>query len=162
MWCSTLAEEGGGGLRSNDLYAVTFTDSDLAKYVRSVRERVIDNPMLNLELLSDLGIVIASIGIVRGYPVLRLLGDLLIDLPEKVRPIFSLKYTLVGTIGEVQALAEDISRDTITSITKSLNLLEKMIEKGRIDETILVDVIGTLYELVNVKIPSIVVWAEEE
>ncbi len=150
------------GRKQNTSIALHITNNELSRMVRRIRSKFLDNPQINLDLLSDLGIVIASIGIVKDYPALRLLGDLFLDLPDKVRPLFSLRYSLIGTIGEVQALAEDVTREVTERITNSLEEIELMMEKDSLDEHRLLKIIGTIYDLVNVKIPSLVAITEEE
>lgn len=134
---------------------LTVTPGEVAGFIRRAVREFRENPLLNLSSLAYAGMVIASIGFVKNQDSLKLLGDLVSDAPDKLRNLISLRYSVLGTLGEVQAVLSDVTDEAIRSITRILLQVADMFEKDSLDEKQLLHVIGELYELLAVKIPSI-------
>jgi len=134
---------------------LTVTPGEVADFIRRAVREFRDNPLLNLSSLAYAGMVIASIGFVKNHDALKLLGDLVSDAPDKLRNLISLRYSVLGTLGEVQAILSDVTDDAIRRITRILLEVADMFEKGSLNDSRLLHVIGELYELLAVKLPSV-------
>ncbi|MET1102178.1 MAG: hypothetical protein ABWW69_06875 [Pyrodictiaceae archaeon] len=144
--------------------SLSITSNEIADYLHKASKKIMEDPLSNIDVLSDVGIVLTSIGIIRDFPSLKLLGDLFMDLPDKLRSLLSLKYSLVGTLGDIQSMVSKIVDESLTVITKVLNELEDMFRRNEVASDLLLGALGSIYELATVKLPSIstVTTVEEE
>lgn len=138
-----------------------ITCNDVANFIRIVVKRFRENPLVNLQELSHLGMVLSSIGFIKDNNALKLLGDLVSDIPDKLRNLITLKYTLVGTVGEVQTTISQLTLDAINSIVEALNDLANCFEECNLSSEALLEIIGRIYELIVIRLPEIVVTSEQ-
>ena len=136
----------------NTNYAIS--PSELATFIRKKLQEFTQSPLLNINALTHVGMVLTAVGLVKGNNTLKILGDLLTEAPDRLRPLISLKYTLVGTIGELQATLNRVAEAALRELASILNNVANVIEKGEGKEK-LADLAGQLYDLLVVRLPSV-------
>ncbi len=139
-----------------------LSGDEVASFLRRIAREFKSNPLVNLNNLTYAGMVLASIGFVKGNNALKLLGDLLSDAPDKLRNLLSLRYTLMGTLGEVQSVVSRMTDEAINAIVEYLEQLASMFESEGINNDKLLNIIGALYDLIVIKLPTVTVAPEGE
>lgn len=142
-----------------------ITPEFVADFINSKVRELVENPILNINSLAQLGMVMSALGFLLDNNVLKILGDLLSEAPDKVRPLLSVRYALVGTIGELQAALNRAADEVFRELVGILRDLEKALRSGGWGSSQLAEIAGRLYNLLVVKIPPVsvsTVYGEEE
>jgi len=105
--------------------------------------------------------VIASIGFIKNIDVLKLLGDLISDAPDKLRSLITLHYSVLGTLGDIQAMIETVTKEAVERVATLLEELADIFDAGRLDENKIMQILGEFYDLLVVRLPSISINVEQ-
>ncbi len=140
---------------------LNITGEEIANFIEQGIKEFNKNPLINLNILSHLGMVMTSIGMLKSSTTLKLIGDLLTEAPDRLRPLISLRYSLVGTIGEFQTMISTLAENIIKELTSTILELATMIKRGEASETNLVAIVGKLYDLLVIKTPLVTLDTEE-
>ncbi len=146
---------------ANDTYSVS--SSEIAAFIEKKLKEFKTNPLINMNSLTYIGMVLTALGFIKNDNTLKILGDLLTDAPDKIRPLLSVRYTLVGTIGELQTALNKIAEQAFTELVEIVEDIAKAITSSSRDR--LVELVGRLYDLLVVKLPAISItpgYPEEE
>jgi len=134
---------------------------EIAAFIRRTAQAFKANPLLNLSELAYAGMVIASIGFIKNIDALKLLGDLISDAPDKLRSLITLHYSVLGTLGDIQAMIETVTKEAIERVATLLEELADIFDTGKLDENRIMQILGKFYDLLVVKLPSISINVEQ-
>ena len=81
------------------------------------------NPDLCLEYLFNAAVILRAVGLAKNVPSLRLLGDYVITMPSRFRPLLAYRYQLLGAAG---GLEEKVGKPIESALNELLNILEKV------------------------------------
>ncbi|HIC99236.1 MAG TPA: hypothetical protein EYP08_06285 [Pyrodictiaceae archaeon] len=124
---------------------------EIAAFIRRTAQAFKANPLLNLSELAYAGMVIASIGFIKNIDALKLLGDLISDAPDKLRSLITLHYSVLGTLGDIQAMIETVTKEAIERDATLLEELADIFDTGKLDENKIIQILGKFYDLLVVK-----------
>ncbi len=128
---------------------------EVGNFIRVMVDELRANPLLNIDNLAYVGMVVSAIGHVKRDNVLKILGDLLSEAPDKLRPILSLRYTLVGTIGELQVALNKLAEEAFNELLSILEEVADALSSDRPARERLADLAGKLYDLLVIRLPAV-------
>ncbi len=128
---------------------------EVGNFIRVMVDELRANPLLNIDNLAYVGMVVSAIGHVKRDNVLKILGDLLSEAPDKLRPILSLRYTLVGTIGELQVTLNKLAEEAFNELLSILEEVADALSSDRPARERLADLAGKLYDLLVIRLPAV-------
>ncbi len=132
---------------------------EVASFIEAKLKEFQRNPLLNLNTLTHIGMVLTALGLVKNDNTLKMLGDLLTEAPDRLRPLISLRYTLVGTIGELQATLNKLAEDALKELTMIVHRVAEAIAREEKTREELAELTGLLYDLLVVRLPSVSIAA---
>jgi len=83
---------------------VIIKGNEISKSLREIVSIVRKNPYFSIESLYNAAAIIMTIGLCKNIPTLKVIGNFILSVPSRFRPLLAYRYQLLGDTEELQKL----------------------------------------------------------
>ena len=130
-----------------------ISGEEIADTLENIVKEVRDNPEFKLEYLYNAAAVLIAVGLIKKIHTLKVIGNYILSIPSKFRPLLAYKYQLLGAVEELEV---KIGKQIEEALDETLGIISSIGEKlrqGELSETSFVEYMGKLEDLFS-KMPT--------
>ncbi|RLE88851.1 MAG: hypothetical protein DRN04_16850 [Thermoprotei archaeon] len=132
---------------------VNIGGKEIAEALEKIVETVRNNPDFTIDYLYNAAAILMTIGLTKNIPSLKIIGNYILMVPSRYRPILTYRFQLLGVTEELMKKVDEIAATLDRVLDIIVEIARKIKERKSISDNDFIKYVGEIEDIFS-KLPS--------